>query len=152
MGPNGIQIGVGIPFGTALAQRSEKVEMLSSRGGQGEPQGAPIQPNGVPKARQGCQKGAQREPSGSHFHIFVCHSFWLRFSIVFWMVLESFWEVFCIILGCHLGIVSDIEKKARPHERGLNSSQIEGRAPWKTIENHSKVNGKRLTGVSGQIV
>ena len=130
----GSKLGLGPHLEQLWPRDRQQVEILSSRGGQGEPQGAPIQPNGGPKARQGCQKGAQRDPSGSHFYIFVCHSFWLRFSIFFWMVLESFWEVFCIILGCHLGIVSDIEKKARPHESAVNSSQIEGRAPWKTTK------------------
>ena len=102
-GQMGSKLGLGSHLEQLWPRDRQKVEMLSSRGGQGEPQGAPIQPNVGPKACQGWQKGAQRVPSGSHFYIFVCHSFWLRFSIVFWMVLESFWEVFCIILGCHFG-------------------------------------------------
>ena len=36
----------------------QKVNILRRRRGKGEPNGAPVEPKGGPKARQGCQKGA----------------------------------------------------------------------------------------------
>ena len=50
-----------------------------------------------------------------------------------------------------LDTFSDIAEKARPHESAVNSSQIEGRAPQKTIQKRCKINGKKLAGICAQI-
>ena len=99
-------------------------------------------------------KGGKREPKGSPAGAIFTYLFVIVSGFVFQLFFGWFWSrfgrYFALFWVVILGIVSDIEKKARPHESAVNSSQIEGRAPWKTTKKLLKIEGKRLTGICTQ--
>ena len=64
--------------------------------------------------------------------------FELRCGIDFFTYFDAFWEPCWFILG----IVLNFAKKALPHESAINSSQIDGPAPWKSRKKRKKNEGK----------
>ena len=99
-------------------------------------------------------KGAKREPKGSPAGAIFTYLFVIVSGFVFQLFFGWFWSrfgrYFALFWVVILGIASDIEKKARPHESAINSNQIEGLAPWKTTKKLSKIEGKRLAGICTQ--
>ena len=80
-------------------------------------------------------KGAKREPKGSPAGAIFTYLFVIVSGFVFelffgwcWSLFGRYFALFWVVI---LGIVSDIEKKARPHESAVNSSQIVGSAAIK---------------------